>query len=213
VQDVVASILNEHRSLYWLGHWGRHASPEELDPIVGLLEEKSSPWILENALRCLSGSRTPPLHPAMFVLLRHSDANVRLFAACSLAHYVQPRIRDEGLAALSFDVSVGLTLLRKNARADDAPALVEALQPISDVDLRHSVVSDAVDLLEQNANIREPLIALYVYENSPCMNCRRDAVKMLLEWESCPSWLREEGVCDASEEIRDACSTPVLDAT
>lgn len=205
VTEVLAQISTAERSLHWLGHWGRHASSEELEPILALVEQSSSPRILENALRCLSGSRSPPFHSALFDLLRHQDANVRLFATRSLANSVQPSIREEGLAALSFDVTMGLALLRKNARAEDARALMAALRPVSDVDLQHSLVSGAVDLLKQNGIVREPGIALYVYENSPCMNCRGDAVKLLLDWGSCPPWLRDEGAFDASEEIRAAC--------
>lgn len=211
--EVIDEVSRADRSLYWLCHWGRHASPEELEHIVGLLDEAESPRILENTLRCLSCSKTPPLHPAMFSLLRHADENVRLFASRSLAHHVQTRIRDEGLSVLSTDITVGLTLLRKNARSEDAGAIFNMLAPISDADLQHSVVSDVVRLLKENDCVRDRRLALYVYEHSPCTNCRGDAVELLLKWKQCPDWLLEEGQFDASEEIRGACSTPDFDAT
>ena len=62
-----------------------------------------------------------------------------------------------------------------------------------------------LQLFKQNDHVRSQDLALFVYEQSPCMNCRYSAVKFLCDWGNAPSWLLDEGQHDASEEVRELC--------
>jgi hypothetical protein len=205
-KEVVNAISTSTKTLYWLGHWGRHATREQLEPIVDIVRSASTPRVLENALRCLSHVFDLPLEPRCFDLLLHDDEDVRLFSARVLAKHVDTRIRDAGRAALSRDVRVAVTLFRRNGETKDGPAIAAALRPIGDPDEQHHLGYDVVELIESNREIREPLLALYVYEHSPCINCRSRATKALDASSACPPWLLTEGVRDAAEDVREICS-------
>jgi hypothetical protein len=206
-KNVVAAIEKANGPLDWVRHWGSKATLHELEPVLRLAIPASAPLVLENALRCLSGSRTLPLQPQLFAFLDHESDGVRKFAALALAQHVDPRVRAAGLAALSRDLRVALTLLCKNASSVDGTAIAEVLRPFADEHVQHAVTSDLIELLEQSQAVREPSIALYVYEHAACRRCRADAVGFLIHWNASPRWLLEEGAHDASAEIRKACST------
>src|SRR5262249_13373096 len=108
--------------------------------------------------------------------------------------------------ALDRDLDAAVTLLRINAAADDGPRIAAQLHPLLDSHDQHAVVSSLVHLLEDNRDVREPLLALYVYEHSPCMDCRAKATRWLRDTNACPTWLLEEGDRDASEQVREICT-------
>lgn len=202
VEEVVETIRDSQRVHFWLAGWARDADPEDLETVVRLAITESRSLVIENALRCLNGSRALPLKPEMLPLVRHHEPAVREFAARTLGRHIDPAVREVGLAVLRDDTSTGLELLRRNAHREDTAVLVERLEPIADVCAQHAVAFDVLQLLEGIPDIREPALALYVYEMSPCQNCRGSAVRHLLAWEACPDWLRSEGHFDASEEVR-----------
>jgi hypothetical protein len=214
VDEAVASIVNSSGSVYGeLSHWGRHASIREIEPIVQIALSDAAPIVLENALRCLGGSSILPLRTELFRLLGHDDARVRFFCARTVGRHRDPAVRAAGLAALADGVALALVLLRKNTLPEDAPALRAALYPSDDRQLQHRLVFDIVDLLEDGTGVRDLALALYVYEESPCQNCRAAAVRLMLAWEMCPAWVLQEGCHDASEEVRGLCSRTGADTT
>jgi hypothetical protein len=203
VEQVIKDILDSRRSQLWLAHWARDADPVDLEPIVRLATSESRSVVIENALRCLSGSRALPLKLELLPLVRHDEPTIREFAARTLGRHTDPAVREAGLALLRDDISAALELLRKSAHPDDVPVLVQQLEPLVEIDSQHAVGFDLLKLLDSNSEIREPALALYVYELSPCRNCRGSAVRHLVAWAQCPDWVRTEAHFDASEEVRD----------
>lgn len=47
---------------------------------------------------------------------------------------------------------------------------------------------------------------MFVYEQSPCSNCKCDAVELLTSLQQIPPWVLEEMRLDARNEIRDLAS-------
>jgi hypothetical protein len=204
--EYISSIRTSDRVMYGATHRGRHVEAVALEPVLQIALSDTEPLVLENALRCLSGSKTFPLQTALLPLLRHENAKVRLFCARTLGHHVDARLREAGLAALSNDMNVALELLRKNARPEDAETILAALRPLQNDVEQHDVAVDVTHMLRENSDVRDVRLALYVYEYSPCQNCRGSVVKMLIDWKACPSWVLEEGLYDASGEIRELCA-------
>ncbi|MEY2933758.1 MAG: hypothetical protein RL033_4507 [Pseudomonadota bacterium] len=202
VQDVVGAISFAKTSLHWLRRWGRDASEEELEAVFALATPSAAAIVLENVFRCLSEAKRPPIEPWVFELLEHRDVNVRRCCAGALSHHVQPRVRAAGLAALQVDLPLALTLLRENAIQEDIEAMVGALRPVADRDAEHEVVCGLNELLRDNGRVRAPALASYVYERSPCMECRQKAVEVLEAQGLTPPWLRVECSRDASERVR-----------
>jgi len=202
IEEIVEVIRDSQRDHFWLLRWARDADPADLEPIVRLATSESSSLVIENAVRCLSGSRALPLKRELLPLVRHDQREVRELAAHTLGRHMDPAVREAGLALLGDDISVALELLRRNARSEDVSVLVERLEPFPDSEAQHAVGYDLLKLFAGSPDIREPALALYVYELSPCQNCRGSAVRHLLAWEKCPDWVRREAHFDASEEVR-----------
>jgi hypothetical protein len=202
VDEVVGAILASDERLDWLWFWGRRASAAELEPVLRLAMTSAPPVVLANVLCCLSGAAKPPIVPWIFDLLEHSEVDVRRYCASTLGRHVQPRIRAAGLAALQVDLPIAIVLLCKNATEEDASAIVGALRPIEDRDEQHAVVQTLLGMLRDNTPSYDPRIALYVYENSPCMQCRAEAVRVLQKQRAVPQWLRVECGHDALADIR-----------
>jgi hypothetical protein len=200
--EVASAILAADQFLDWLWFWGRRASEDELEPVLRLATPSAPPMVLENVLWCLGGAKRPPIKPWLFELLEHGELNVRRYCAETLGRHVLPQVRAAGLAALHGDLFIAIALLCQNAVQEDAAAIVGALRPIEDRDDQHMVASTLMDMLRDNDSIFDSLIALYVYESSPCMHCRASAVRALEAHRSVPQWLRVECAYDASEEIR-----------
>ena len=81
--------------------------------------------------------------------------------------------------------------------------ILASLEPIRDTAAQHDVVFDVIQLLARSSELREPLLALYIYEYSPCQNCRGSAVRHLMDSNACPPWVLAEARFDASEEVRE----------
>ncbi|MFZ5892839.1 MAG: hypothetical protein ACOY0T_17395 [Myxococcota bacterium] len=202
MDEIVEIIRDSQRIHYWLAQWARHADPAELEPIVRLATSESRSLVIENALRCLSGSRALPLKRELLPLVRHDKPAVRQFAARTLGRHIDPAVREAGLALLGHDISGALELLRMNAQTEDVSVLVAQLEPLPDSEPQHALGFDVLKLIDSNSDIREPALALYVYEFSPCQHCRGSAIRHLLAWDKCPDWVLREAHFDASEEVR-----------
>lgn len=203
VDEQVAVILAAKRPIHGLGPWARDLGDDALLPILRIALSHDESSVIENALRCLSGSRVLSFTPELWPLVRHSDANIRLFAARALGRHIDTSVRETGVALLAEDTPTALELLRRNALPEDGNTLSKSLSYVDDIHERHSICSHVNQLLEDCPGVREPGLALYVYEHSPCRHCRASAVRHLRAWDACPGWLLDEGRFDASEEIRE----------
>jgi hypothetical protein len=206
-EELESLIVQSDKELYLAHSWGREAQPDDIQRMLGVAVNFKEKQAIENALRYLSGAvrsraAEPPMHPALFELVRHDSAMIRLQASYILSRHVIPEVRRAGLELLHADISTALDLLGLNAQTEDADAILRVLKPFDDDDVQHAVVSGLRDLFD-NPLIREPQLGMYVYQYSPCMNCRCLAVKYLIRLDACPGWMREECRDDALEEIRE----------
>jgi len=204
VEEALAQVRASKTRHLGLGYWGKHAQPADLSAFMEIALSSGRPLVIENALRALSQNKEFPFQPELLPLVRHEDLNVREFAAKTLGLHTHELVRKTGLALLGLDMPVALELLVHNAKEDDGATIAKQLRPINDVHQQHGVCFDLVRILEVNEAILEPRLALYVYEYSPCRNCRADAVECLVDWGVCPKWLYEEGRLDACGDVRKA---------
>jgi len=203
VDATVRKVLAAKTSQLGLSYWARDCTEAELEPLFRIALSDVEPIVIENALRCLSGARTLPLRPDLLPLVRHPDRSVRTFAARVLGRHVDLRVREAGLSVLAQDIATALELLRVNATAEDATTIIASLLPIPDAADQHGVAFDVVQMLDRCPDLRQPSLALYVYEHSPCQNCRGSAVQHLVASNACPPWVLSEGRFDASERVRE----------
>ncbi|MBK7644091.1 MAG: hypothetical protein IPJ19_13770 [Planctomycetes bacterium] len=198
----------EPKGSIWAPAWGRKATREELGRLLDLLLELVEPRPLHHALWCLGMSTMAPLHPRIFELSRHSDDQVRYWAARCLSKHSEPGVRACGLEALARgDLLVGFEMLARSTLARDAEAIVAALRPLEDVDEQHGVCWGLLDILKESPEVVDPRLALYAYERNPCMGCRERALCWLRRFEALPRWIIEECAFDARADIRRRVAT------
>lgn len=203
VESVVRIILSATEREGWLRWWGSNASPEERAEVAKLLKNESRIIVLHNALWCLQGKGLPCFDEALLELVFHEDDEIRFYAALMFSRHVESQVRLAGLALLKRgDLEVATELLRLNATLEDSELILSAVaeNPLDEID--HGVISNLVQMLEDNEALRGSLIPLYIYEFSPCLHCRRRAVEILIKWDACPRWLLEEAAFDAENDIR-----------
>lgn len=206
IQAILASTTTQR--IGRLRSWGNRATADERKEIAALLKAGSPTMVLVNALWCLSGKGCTEFDESWLQWVFHEDEKVRLYASRLLSHHQDPRIRSAGLVLIKRgELSIGLEVLRRSAASEDAAVIVEALSHAELGEDSHAVVSYLVQMLEKNEAVREPALPMFVYEFSPCMLCREMAMEFLIKWGMCPSWVLEEAVYDASEDIRKLAET------
>jgi hypothetical protein len=205
VPEALGSVLSSTRSLLWLGYWAKDLEEHDLRPFLDLALTHDSNWVRENALRCIAGARRLSFQPSLTTLLVHEAPGVRGFAARAVARHSDPLIRATALEVLPKDPETALTALRTSALAEDAPQIWDSLISLGQAREPHDIVFPLVQLLEANPPFGPSSLALYAYLESPCTNCRGDAVKLLFRDDQAPEWLRAEGAKDSSEAVRNLC--------
>jgi hypothetical protein len=134
----------------------------------------------------------------------HSESSVRCIAHKVLAQYSDPHVRELAIARISKESMLEneLEMLNKNYLPGDARMIKQVLVGNPDVDKLLNVVSDLVDLFSKNTDIECEGCMHFVYEQSPCSNCRGQTVKNLLAVQALPRWMVEECRFDSLQSTR-----------
>jgi hypothetical protein len=130
---------------------------------------------------------------------------VRQLAHRALSNYAHPAVRRlaiERLKASPF-LESELELLSMNYQPGDASLIEHLLQVPADRDQLHHLICDLVRLYESNQVAESGRAMLFVYEESPCSNCRLDAFRVLVGTGTAPHWLLEECRHDSRDGIRE----------
>jgi hypothetical protein len=166
--------------------------------------EERHPGRLQKYLRVFRRRALPSFDSRVLALTDHPDREVREVALEAIANYTHPEVRRLAVSRIQQGrVEEGeLKLLARNYRPGDG-LLIEAALPIpEEADMLHSIVYDLVSVIQANQDPNLATVMMFVYEYSPCSNCRRAAVKVLLNTGMIPSWVHDECRYDASERIR-----------
>lgn len=207
VPDVLVSVRNSTNSLYWLGHWAKELEEYDLQPFLELALAHHSNWVRENALRCIAGARRLSFQPSLTALLSHEAPGVRCFAAKAVARHSSPLIRAAALEVPPKDPETALTALQSCVVSEDAAAIWDSITSLEQTSEPHDVVYPLVQILKSNPSLGPSSLALFAYLESPCTNCRVNAVEVLFRHGQVPEWLVTEGADDSTQEIRNLCMT------
>lgn len=184
--------------------WGQHADDASLSQVQNHLLGATEPQVMVNLLKVFSKRQFADFDARLYSLVDHADENVRRWASNALDSQKSPRIRELAIQRLENsrpDPSpIGWFAL--NLEPGDEDLIFESLRLPDDDGERHSLLFDVVDVLEANPTCRGQLLALAVYGESPCENCRYEAVKFLMESQTAPAWLVDEARYDSHERTR-----------
>lgn len=205
VAEVIAEIRGATRRYPRFQRWGQKASEEDRRQVAELLGSADDPIVLAKVLSCFAGTGFPSFDPTLLGYLHHPDRDVRSEVVWALSHHDEEEVREAGLEAIRRgDGLDGLILLKSSARAEDVGEIFRAVEmpPGEDADF-HSFVCATVRLLECNPAVGDVHLALWIYERSPCMHCRKSAVEIMIQRGFCPAWVVEECLYDGSEGVRE----------
>lgn len=205
--QVVHEIETEdpQENQFWFTSWGFEASEESLTEVFDAMTAQSEPGRLCKYLRVFGRRAMQVFDPAMLRYAEHDSPEVRKLAHKALSNYAHPEVRRLAIERLLAGrvLENELELLNKNYQPGDAVAIERALQVPGDRDQLHWMVFDLVEVFRSNPLAELSNVMLFVYEESPCSNCRCRAVKGLVDTSMAPAWLLAEGQNDSSEDIRE----------
>lgn len=198
--------------------WWARATPADLavaaaDLLAETDDERRLPY-----LRLFARTDFPLPPEPLLPLLASTHRQVRYQAARMLARLDHSAVRRLALDALGDPTTewhLGLMLLAASATDADAPLFGPLIDASPDDEELHRRCGDILRIVERgrlSAEAASPWL-VRIYEETPCSNCRGDAVRLLARYDRLPSWLVAECVFDVDEAtaaIAVAASGPAM---
>lgn len=196
----------------WLRGWGIKAGDTAIDRVLRALEETESGLEQRRYLSIFAKRPMPRVSDKVIQLAESQDEHVRARAYAALKNIADPRIRAVALRSLTPErIKTGsLELWQSSYEPHDHQAIEGSLYVPDDVGELHSLI---FDLAYVCANVKRAeclSLMLFVYEYSPCGNCRGRVVEVMVELGIAPQWMIEECCFDAMEDIREKFGGPKL---
>lgn len=190
--------------------FGKYASEEDIKDIFEQLQkEKRVPQIIR-LLWIFRRRELPEINDNLISYTKNKDKDLASAAISALANSKDKRLNKLARDVMSTEdwnhAVYGIELLIKNYEKGDEKKIEKLLNSRPNSlgrDDIHNVVYDLVNLAEKNYcdNLRNILI--WIYENSPCMNCRGRGVKLMVEHDSISEDMINECSFDGDKEIRE----------
>jgi hypothetical protein len=189
---------------FWLRGWGIHADEPALRTVLRRLRSESEPRVIANLLRVFSARALPEFDPRLIELCRHGDEEVRRRAFAALEPNAHPLVREFAVAELRKGVRDGsvVALFINNYRPGDEDRILEAMELPDDECELHSLLMDAIKVLEKNPEADCSRLGVVGYVATPCETCRFYAARLLLNQRAATEWLKEECRHDSCEDCR-----------
>lgn len=200
---ITAAHSNDGRFRQFRG-WGMGADQSELEIVLQHLWATHSANALTNLLSVFGNRALPQFDARLMEFCKHEDAKVRRRAFGALAKNTHSLIRRFALERLERSVTDGaiVSLFVNNYELGDEQRLLESLELPPDEGERHSLLMDVNRVLEENTEADCSRLAVIVYAETPCENCRFFALRLLDTRQVMPDWMREECRYDSAEDCR-----------
>ncbi|MBX9689480.1 MAG: hypothetical protein K2X27_22410 [Candidatus Obscuribacterales bacterium] len=186
--------------------FGRSASHEDLIRVLSRLEKETEPSRLCAYLSVFWARPLPAVSKKIIGLLFCEDANLRRSTRNALSNVQSLRVRRAALKALKSEdgesLLCGIELLKPNYKPQDLDLLTKSLKSIKEIDYLHWAAMSAIGIAEASDDIRLSSLLAWIYEFTPCGNCRGAALKQMIEWETTPTQILHEAQWDAESQIR-----------
>jgi hypothetical protein len=198
---------------YLLWKWGEQASDQELELAArGLIAAKDPKEQLRH-VRIFTRRRFPLQPDALITLVYTEEERVGFWAVRALSHVTDPAVRNLAFRLVDSELESrrrAIALLNRNFEAGDHKLVLSWFEAEQDREVRHSFGMDLEEFWKQhpNENTEVPMLGL-LYEKGPCSECRRRAVKRLVELDASTEQLRAECAYDANDDIRELVRRPI----
>lgn len=194
------------------GHYvtfGKHATKEELAAVYAALMSEKDPEVQLRLLWVFRRATFPKIDHALFQWASGPDSEFRETAIEILSQVQDQKVHQLAKekvkrAELTGPDSGIIGLFHKNYEKPDAQIIVSALNSIeaNEEDV-HSLVFDllALSRIQSDPGLSNAL--KWVYENTPCMNCRYQALLQLNKYNQIDEQVLQEIPFDAEPDIRE----------
>jgi len=188
--------------------FGKHATTEELEKVYGQLFIETDKDILLRLLWVFRRAPLPQLDELIFDWATGKDKELREASINALTQISDERVHNLGISKviagelLDAD-SDALELFLNNFEDDDIQLIKKAIDTLKpNIEDAHSLGFSILKLGEKHSKAELTYTLKWVYENTPCSNCRYRVVKRLHEWQKLDSAMLYECQFDAEEDIR-----------
>lgn len=188
---------------HWFRGWARRADASELETVFLVLLDAREPEYATRLLRCFAQQGVPRFDSRLLPWLVHPDPMLGMTALNAVKSTRHPDLRTLALRWMADgDLEGGIRLLTANFEPGDFALCTPRLESVGDEDGRHRLASNFVAMCEANPSADALDGLINVYEFSPCSTCRHKAVKVLVDLDIAPDWLRQEARLDVDPETR-----------
>ena len=196
VPDLVELIDSTDAPYYIraLSLWSQSASEEQLDELADKLAKEKSAHRLRHFLSVFRRRILPGFEvhsDSILKLTSHDDWYVRTRTNTALSAICHPKIRAQTLACLRSRqwLEGQLLPLKSNLHPGDSALLTEHLKVDRSAYKHHRLIFDLVEICQQNPWPEMVELMMFIYQTSPCTNCREAIYQAMLKESLVPAWM------------------------
>jgi hypothetical protein len=203
--DVVARVhADPSDPFFWLRGWGRWADAEARDVVFAALLEEVEPRRIACFLCAFTHAGPPRFDERLLRWAEMPEEDVGRRAIMVLRHVSDPRVRELAIRRLGCAETArgAIPLLTRTFESGDHLLIEPILQDAGDGDELHSLLYEVVELFDAHPVPEAARSLRFVYEHTPCTNCRLQALELLESIGALTPWIAAEAHMDASAEVR-----------
>lgn len=204
--EVLGKIRSSTSRYYIKGlkAWAKAASREKLKEIADALMIENDPAGLGHLLTIFQEKplSKPPQHVTRLLeLSEHQEQSVRFRANQALGGVRHPAVRARAISQLQAKNWFQSEILsfKSNLLPGDSRLFDRHLRVTSDNYEHHRLICNLVDILRANPWPEMLNVMLFVYETSPCTNCRYEVHQIMSNQGIAPAWVDAEWPHDANQ--------------
>lgn len=206
------SIINNNnnesplRKIYPLRRFGKAATEAQLYKLISKLEQEQNPDKIIAYLTVFWDRPLPVVSDRVLSFLFSETKDLRRSARNALSMVKSNKIRRAAFQILDKgdDESIvsGISLLELNHRSSDKALLLARANEVKDIDHLHWVCKPLEAMAENSASADFAPLARWVFDNTPCGYCRKEALEILIKWGKATKRILFEAQWDAEDDMR-----------
>jgi len=210
IERIIGNALNgKGKYPGYFARFGVHATKKELASIYDILINETEDKVRVRLLWVFRRAQLPALNDVFFEWATGESDDLVSATIAALARVSDKRIHELAKNKVVSGKLLGpnkesLKLFRENYEGPDALMISEALSKITpDPADAHSLGYSILNLVKEYKDVNLTDALIWVYENTPCTNCRHNIIEQLEVLNQLPDEILFECQFDASNSIRE----------